>query len=647
MAEMTIDDVINIGDGQEIVNFFLKNPDWLKNVNAEDTQRITDFFLKNHHYLKQANDDGELPIHIAVKTDNIGLVKLFIEAGADLNQRNQKGESALRLANKLKHNEIAKYLVVKSPDLSSGFEFATDLKTDLPTFMLIYIGFWFVTCFLFILGMICAFIAVFTATFLTGLWISAIIAAVVGLVIAIYVVLKDLQYNYVIAPGYLGKQQVKLISAIDPYDSTTVNNIISENSAWLFVPINLFGDTVLDKLMKNTNREDIFTKLLPKIIDNPHAIKNLLSSKKLAKYPEFLRKLVNELPIDMIRQYQGQLLNLFLENIDFFKAHAAESTLMFAKMTVIRPLLEDFTYIYKHNGEFITAALKADSSPWATLANGYIALGGLFGEKQDIEKAADLFITITPQNKEVYFLAQSELGANLHAQCADEPSGSLNWIKRYFASLTHLMNACSLDVSQSKVLSKRQENDKEFLELLKDDSDQIFTYLVERNALNLKGEMDETLILMAAKLGHWDMVEKIAQAYTASTVDNRQYHRALCLAIQAGKSDIACLLIQKGALQENYVVPATGDSFLHLAVAQNNKPLLEELLKLVENTEILYTRKNKDGLSPFAYAAQHKPELAVFMAKKYPYKPHSLFNSSPKNNPDHAITTNPTFPTTQ
>jgi len=76
--------------------------------------------------LKTNDNYGNLPIHTAVRANNIEMVKLLMEAGSDINAKNKNGLTALDLAMEKGYNDIASLLrgremqkIVKEPDIKS------------------------------------------------------------------------------------------------------------------------------------------------------------------------------------------------------------------------------------------------------------------------------------------------------------------------------------------------------------------------------------------------------------------------------------------------------------------------------------------------------------------------------------------------
>ncbi len=54
--------------------------------------------------------NGNTALHCAAQYGNLGIVKLLVEAGADVRAKNQKGKTALDVAKQYKHTAIAVYL---------------------------------------------------------------------------------------------------------------------------------------------------------------------------------------------------------------------------------------------------------------------------------------------------------------------------------------------------------------------------------------------------------------------------------------------------------------------------------------------------------------------------------------------------------
>ncbi len=62
------------------------------------------------------DDNGDLPLHYAVRNDNRDLVELLIEEGADVNTKDKDGQSPLHWA---KSEEIAELLIEEGADVNA------------------------------------------------------------------------------------------------------------------------------------------------------------------------------------------------------------------------------------------------------------------------------------------------------------------------------------------------------------------------------------------------------------------------------------------------------------------------------------------------------------------------------------------------
>ncbi len=595
------------------------------NTTDDTTFNSFDLFLQeNPHYLTSLDDDGQTPLHVAVQGGDLRLIQTLIKRGAKLDQANIRGDSALRMATKLNNYTVVKYLAKNSTDLSTAFKYTPDLKEDRVELVFMFLGVWLlvsvlimslavmisvlvaVGCTPIVTGwasyaVMAAANAVFLSTFITCLWISAIVAAVIGLIITLYLAYNYLEDNYIKAPGYLGKQQTKLLEAIDSNQLSAINVILAENINWLFSPITLFHNSAMLLLAKTEEGRHNLISIMSQVAQSDSALNNLFSSEDhkqlLLDHPELLRALVDSLSLASIVQYKQTLFDAFFANIDFFRENSQDSTNMFAKLTVCGMGWEG-----DDSFGFIPQALHSQNTAMAHSSKGYIAKCGWYGASQNNAEAITAFKSVGRENLTLYINAQKELAVLNLVASGSEGLTEADRIPQFFQGLSHYHNVLSSSVDVTNQTAHQiQDAVKEYLtDLLDRDSVScLFSDLVNTNRLTWKTEEGDTPILLAAKLGYWELVELIIQQKPES-IDTEQYGQLLLTAISVKEVAIVDLLVKHPAFREkSAMVIETENSPCHEAIRVGSVDILG--LLLASNQDL--SHPNKEGLTPIAFAA--------------------------------------------
>ena len=101
-------------------------------INVETIENILakEYFYKNGMKVGFHNSTlfNELyseyfPLHKAVENNDIGLVKLFIYYGADVNAQDDDGDTPLHCSTRSNNNEIAEFLIAQGADVNAGNDF--------------------------------------------------------------------------------------------------------------------------------------------------------------------------------------------------------------------------------------------------------------------------------------------------------------------------------------------------------------------------------------------------------------------------------------------------------------------------------------------------------------------------------------------
>lgn len=118
--------------------------------NPSNVKEFTEFFLQKGVNVNQVDDKGNTPLLIhAHRACDREVMKLLLQAGADINARNQEGNSALIYALKHGYLELARYLIKKGADYNiinekgetpasiaqeEGYDVVLELMTNITVF---------------------------------------------------------------------------------------------------------------------------------------------------------------------------------------------------------------------------------------------------------------------------------------------------------------------------------------------------------------------------------------------------------------------------------------------------------------------------------------------------------------------------------
>ena len=98
------------------INCSLKNP---RPLSSEEIHKHSKIVKKNLDlFVNAANEEGNTPLFYAIDANNIDVVKLLIENGANINQHNNGGHTSLHWASVKGHKRIVKYLVKRGIDIN-------------------------------------------------------------------------------------------------------------------------------------------------------------------------------------------------------------------------------------------------------------------------------------------------------------------------------------------------------------------------------------------------------------------------------------------------------------------------------------------------------------------------------------------------
>ena len=75
------------------------------------TGKVREMLLKNKSLVDARDRNNNVPLHFAVQTSSMELVRLLVTRGGDVNAQNNSGYAPLHLAVEKAHQEIARFLI--------------------------------------------------------------------------------------------------------------------------------------------------------------------------------------------------------------------------------------------------------------------------------------------------------------------------------------------------------------------------------------------------------------------------------------------------------------------------------------------------------------------------------------------------------
>jgi len=89
----------------------------------EDLKQIKSIVERDARVLDKRQDQGSPPLHLAIETGNLSIVRYLIDNGADVNGKDWAGDTPLHKAASEGYREIMSYLVSKGADIRSRNKF--------------------------------------------------------------------------------------------------------------------------------------------------------------------------------------------------------------------------------------------------------------------------------------------------------------------------------------------------------------------------------------------------------------------------------------------------------------------------------------------------------------------------------------------
>ena len=158
-----------------------------------------------------------------------------------------------------------------------------------------------------------------------------------------------------------------------------------------------------------------------------------------------------------------------------------------------------------------------------------------------------------------------------------------------------------------------QENSMELINALKNNNLPLFESLLNKNNLNTRDGASNTLLMIAAKNGYFELVKYLIEEGADINAINSVGQTALNLSIYFAKNDIANFLIQKGAdvnkTDSKYILTP-----LVAAIRSNNLVLGEVLLRKGAN---INTTDGTNNFSPIMWATLYQNKDFVSLLLKY------------------------------
>jgi ankyrin repeat protein len=125
LVQFIIDNHANLAVKDEGGNSLLQIAISDRYINMDLVKYLLQLPQKKVNFLEVKNVYGYDPLHISILNDNLDLVRLFVDAGANLEAKDDSGFTALHMATWYRRTEIMKYLVEQDADLEakddSGF----------------------------------------------------------------------------------------------------------------------------------------------------------------------------------------------------------------------------------------------------------------------------------------------------------------------------------------------------------------------------------------------------------------------------------------------------------------------------------------------------------------------------------------------
>lgn len=91
---------------------------WALALDIRNRKKIIELLLDKGADVNTKTDDGEMPLHSAIRTSKIDIVELLLAKGADVNATDQNGQTPLHLAARYATLDILKLLMTKNPDVN-------------------------------------------------------------------------------------------------------------------------------------------------------------------------------------------------------------------------------------------------------------------------------------------------------------------------------------------------------------------------------------------------------------------------------------------------------------------------------------------------------------------------------------------------
>lgn len=369
---------------------------------------------------------------------------------------------------------------------------------------------------------------------------------------------------------------------------------------------------------------------------------------KFARH-EFLKNLIKDFQIDH-------------EHLDNLNGHSAltyaiynadEKSVNFLLDLGMRPTSQDIIAIAEcDNRKIIDAILTKSTVGYPGLDGGYASLlkasetGNLYAVRKLLERGSIGEIHLTKKEATPVFLASKNGYNEIIVVLLESKKFNINTCDHVGNTPLH-MAATGDHVNTIKLLIENKANitlsnnqgDNALHSALLNNNREIALILIEegqtlentKSFLHAKNLLHETPLLLAAKMGHADIIKKLLFDTNQNDHQDVKHNTPLILAAQNGSRDaIKALLENKANIS---AINNDGDNALHVALREGHKEVIDLLLDAAVNNKLsdFLNQRNKAGLSPLDLAVKSSNIEAVKVLLIYHSKEEKIagFPSTP------------------